>query len=233
MKKRVGTHLMAETICCYIFFSFVVAAAAFAMVWEGIHPGTGTCFGETSVVELLQVGFLLLTIGCASLAGHQEVSWAPLSRLYVGLAGVALIREFDFALDRYIFDGAWQTLALGVVLMTGRVVIVHRRRLMEEIGEVVDRASFGLMVSGFFTVFIFSRLVGQKILWETLMGDGYMRVVKNAVEEGTELLGYALIFIGMMVYLRETLVHQRRVERRSPQQTPLPFHFFFQDRSQH
>ena len=37
--------------------------------------------------------------------------------------------------------------------------------------------------------------MGRGSFWTSVMGENYMRVVKNIVEEGTETLGYTLIFI--------------------------------------
>ena len=41
------------------------------------------------------------------------------------------------------------------------------------------------------------------------MGDGYMGVVKTAVEESTELLGYTLILIGSLEFLRDALMAEK------------------------
>jgi len=46
-------------------------------------------------------------------------------------------------------------------------------------------------------------LFGMNSLWQMLMLDGYNRVVKNMVEEGCELLGYAFCLIAALGYLKD------------------------------
>jgi hypothetical protein len=57
---------------------------------------------------------------------------------------------------------------------------------------------------------VFSRLFGEANFWKLVMQDGYMRVVKNTVEEGIELLCYALMAISAVscqLYLKKTTVN--------------------------
>ena len=56
------------------------------------------------------------------------------------------------------------------------------------------------MMAGFITTFVFSRLFGRSIFWQAVMEEQYFRSVKNAAEEGTELLGYGLMLIGAIEY---------------------------------
>lgn len=37
--------------------------------------------------------------------------------------------------------------------------------------------------------------------WHQVMGDDYIRIVKNIAEEGTEILGYTIIFYTSVNYL--------------------------------
>ena len=233
MNSQTTTKRIVKATLCYSFYATAVGAAALVIVWEGLHPTSASCFGERSIVEILQVVTLLLSICCAFLAGHQNPDYASLPHFFMGAATIAVIREFDFALDRYVFDGAWQILAFSVLARTLYRAWRHRLFFKEEVGRFVGRASFGVMASGFFTVFIFSRLLGQQILWQAIMGEGYMRVVKRAVEEGTELLGYVLICVGTMEYLRETLKTFRAHERVSHTKTRFTSQVFFEEKWRH
>ena len=53
--------------------------------------------------------------------------------------------------------------------------------------------SAGLFLGGCVVTLVFSRLFGRSGFWQAVMGDGYMRVVKNIAEEATEVLGYGLM----------------------------------------
>ena len=47
---------------------------------------------------------------------------------------------------------------------------------------------------------IFSRFFGSGIVWVAIMGDGFMREVKNAVEETTEALAMLIFLASMLEY---------------------------------
>lgn len=87
-----------------------------------------------------------------------------------------------------------------MVFSFGYLVYRYKDNFVHDTVEFIKRPEFGILLCGFLTVFVFSRLFGCRILWESVMGDGYMRCVKNAVEEGVELLGYLFIGIASVEY---------------------------------
>ena len=56
--------------------------------------------------------------------------------------------------------------------------------------------SFIFIFIGLLIVLAYSRLFGMAELWQAVMGDNFNRTVKNVVEEGSELWGYALVTWG-------------------------------------
>lgn len=56
----------------------------------------------------------------------------------------------------------------------------------------IPNPRYGILLSGLLAVLVFSRLFGMQVLWHDITEHGYMRVVKNAVEEGSESFGYML-----------------------------------------
>lgn len=69
-----------------------------------------------------------------------------------------------------------------------------------------------IMTIGLALLLAYSRLIGMGALWQGLLEDGYVRVVKNAVEESAEVLGYALILVASIGYVGSRI---RRLRRRS------------------
>ncbi len=59
---------------------------------------------------------------------------------------------------------------------------------------------YGILLSGLLAVLVFSRLFGMQVLWHAILEHGYMRVVKNAVEEGSESFGYMLCLAASLGY---------------------------------
>lgn len=70
------------------------------------------------------------------------------------------------------------------------------------LADFVTHPGYGMMCAGLLCILVFSRLFGMSVLWQTLMLDGYNRVVKNMVEEGCELLGYGLCLLATLSYMK-------------------------------
>ena len=105
------------------------------------------------------------------------------------------VRESDSLLDAYVFDGAWQTV-VGIIFVCVLVFLWGRFTLIyASLKEYSLQSSFGTFLAGFVIILAFSRLMGRSSFWQAVMGDSYVRLVKNIVEEGIETLGYTLILI--------------------------------------
>ncbi len=87
-----------------------------------------------------------------------------------------------------------------VIIGFGYLVYLYKDNFICDAAEFIKRPEFGMLLAGFLTVFVFSRLFGCKILWESAMADGYMRCIKNMAEESLELLGYLFIAFGAVEY---------------------------------
>jgi len=212
--KRLNPFI--STALRFSFYALFIGTLVLLVTWEAKNHIGKHLFSENSILESLQATLLFLTAASAYLAGHINESDSPLASLLVGIASIAAIREFDFALDRYAFDGAWQTMALIVAAFTFAHGWHHRTALKEAIGRFLGRPSFGVMAAGGLTVLVFSRLLGRQVLWQAVMHEGYMRSVKNAVEESCELLGYSLILFGTLEFLYETCLARKKARHAAP-----------------
>lgn len=75
-----------------------------------------------------------------------------------------------------------------------------RRMYLGRTGGLFKHPSDGMLSAGLLTVLLFARLMGMGTLWHTLLADEFIRTVKNAVEEGTELFGYTLCLLATLSY---------------------------------
>lgn len=64
--------------------------------------------------------------------------------------------------------------------------------------RVANSFAFGLVLIGGLLLHVFSRIYGLPALWQSLMGDNYMRSVSRVSEEGIELMAYGIIFLGIV-----------------------------------
>ncbi|MBM4195487.1 MAG: hypothetical protein FJ197_00110 [Gammaproteobacteria bacterium] len=201
---------MRSTLLRLFLYALWVLLVALATTAEGHLEGTASRYGEASIVEYLQTAFLLAVTGLFAYAARTFEHWRGVCPALALIALVATIREQDSFFDHNVFDGFWQLLALAVLAWLGWFLWRYPGPLAREVREFAASSSAGLLVAGFVTVFVYSRIIGMQTLWRGILGDGYVRVAKNFVEEGTELFGYSLLVVAAV----ETVVQLRA--RRAP-----------------
>ncbi len=168
---------------------------------------------EFSPVEIIQAIVLLACGGLMAWVAWCCPTQRPLAIPFGGLALAFLIRELDYFLDRYVADNFWQV----VIAIVGALVIAytyrHRRRLRIALARLWPSPGLTLMFAGAVILFAFVRLVGHEPLWMSILGDDYRRVIKLAIEEFIELVGYFLWMVGTIEYALQA----RAIAYRPPQ----------------
>jgi hypothetical protein len=155
---------------------------------------------EFSPIEIIQP-IIIATCGLLMLwVAEYCPSQRPIAIPFGGLALAFMICELDFFLDRYLLDNLWQVL-VGVAAAFV-IVYTYRARKRSKIAwaRIWPSPGLALLFAGAVILFSFVRLVGHEPLWMSLLGDDYLRVVKLAVEEFIELMGYFLWLIGTIEY---------------------------------
>lgn len=178
-------------------YILLIAALLQGIYYEALYLPTRRSFSELGFTELCQSMVLAASAGllCAPSARRELPT---VSLLLFALIFASLIREQDFYLDKYVFDGAWQLLVTLVLLPCLSLVLWRRRSFVAEFASYSNSFSFGLFASGFLVTYVFSRLYGRSEMWIAILGEHYQRTFKDAAEEITELLGYSLILIAII-----------------------------------
>lgn len=156
---------------------------------------------ETSLTEAAQELLLLAISGGFFAAARRQAERRSAWMLVGGFFLCMLIREMDFAFDA-LWHGAWVWFALAVALACLVHAARHIAATVRGLAYFVTHPAYGMMCAGLLCILVFSRLFGMSALWQTLMLDGYNRVVKNMVEEGCELLGYGLCLLATLSYMK-------------------------------
>jgi uncharacterized membrane protein YfcA len=178
----------------YILYFFGIALLTAILVrLEVAHPGTlrlqeflsgGDEYGtsEFSAVEIIQ---LLILLTCGALMGwvaRYAQTQRPLAILFGGLALVFMIRELHYFFDQYLIDNLWQVLAgiCGALLIA--YCYRHLKRLNIALARIWPSAGLTLIFAG----------------------AVILRIIKIAVEEFIELIGYLLWLIGTIEYVYQS-----------------------------
>lgn len=167
----------------------VVVRAAEAGLLEAITSEDGA-IEKAHVLLALAAGALLM------LAARRRQDIPTILRLLSLAALFAVIRELDGFFDELWFKGAYKYLNAPIVLAALFIALRHRLDLMAEVKNTGMPVSLVLMFFGFFLVVGYSQVIGQKEFWQAAMGQDYSRLVKNTVEESSELVGFLMMFFG-------------------------------------
>ncbi|OED69767.1 hypothetical protein A143_06375 [Vibrio splendidus ZS-139] len=148
--------------------------------------------GEISVTEMLQQLLLMVTSGSFAYLAREKSEVKHAALLISAFFAVMFIREMDFWFDK-IVHGAWVYPAIFLAGSAIFYAIRNGKRTIDQLALILASPHMNLLVTGLMILLVFSRLFGMGSFWHNVMGDDYVRVVKNIAEEGTELLAYCLI----------------------------------------
>ncbi|HEX7062401.1 MAG TPA: hypothetical protein VF200_10550 [Woeseiaceae bacterium] len=208
----------------YLLYFLGVAVVTGALVemeilWPGslkllvVPPGATLGTSEYSPIEMMQPVILGVCGMLYAWVARHCPSQRPVAFMFGALALAFLIRELDYFLDRWVADNFWQaTLAVAAALII-TYTYRHWRRFRIAWLRVWPSPGIALLFAGACIHFAFVRFVGHEALWVAILGDGYQRVIKLALEEFIELMGYYLWLIGTIEYAYQA----RAIALREPQ----------------
>ncbi len=183
-----------------LVYGMIMVFISQILMWDAAAPAE-VKFSENSYTEWSQQAVLIIMTLLFMAAARQYPAWRSMSILLAGCSAIGLVREYNNFFNVQVFDGAWQLLSVIALIITLVFFYPNRKGLWLNLKAFRGSFSEGVLVMGFITTFVFSRLFGRTTFWETLMEERYFRSVKNAAEEGIELLGYALLLIASIEYL--------------------------------
>ena len=185
-----------------ILYSLVLIGILYITLLDAQQPVLTDRYSEHGPTEYAQEFALLSSVLLLYLSTWLFPKQAVVAYLVGGFLGMAYIREFDSFLDRRVADGAWQVMAYSLAAITAFLVYRLRVTLWKRLNQFIQCRAFGIFITGMMIVFVYSRLVSDKLIWKAVMGEeNYMYVVTRASEEAIELLGYTLVLIGIIEYL--------------------------------
>ncbi len=124
---------------------------------------------------------------------------------------VLCIRENDKWLD-LVWHGFWLYPALLVTALACALAARSPKTILPGIWRIIQDDLSSILATGFFITVGFSRMFGMKPIWREAVGMDEYRVAKHVAEEGTELLGYALMLAWAILFVCN-LVRENRAKR--------------------
>ena len=191
-----------------ILLSLLMVALVEVFKYDSVQGERGNRFYENSLTEILQVFFLFFG---SALSFYSAVRKKLFRAFFVSMGTFLLIcffREFNNFFNNNVFDSAWQILVYSTLLPYVIYAFKHWKQIIKDLTTIATEYGFGIFIAGFIIVFVFSRLYGLHGIWQNLLGEDYIRDIKNISEEAIELLGYSLMLAGVVELVIFTFVNK-------------------------
>ncbi|WP_308561368.1 transporter [uncultured Klebsiella sp.] len=198
----------------YFFLAVILASTVVLGLWLDV------CWlqdklGEVSVTEILQESILAVIVFIHFKLVKDSAHMRECHLLIGGFFLAMLIRELDGLFD-LISHASWVWFALSTSVAIIAYTARNYRQALDDLARYPLMPYYGMMISGLLCILVFSRLFGMHLLWETVLREQYVRVVKNMVEEGAESFGYVLCLTSSIGYY----FYQRKAEHNSYNERP-------------
>ncbi|MDC6119597.1 hypothetical protein [Serratia rubidaea] len=198
MQYRTNLNIIVKKLALFLLYSATLAGLL-GLIFVDVYWLHNFVY-EMSLTELMQEIFLAAIAAGFLVSARRHAEYRAARVLIGGFFLCMLIRELDFAFD-YLHHGAWVWFALLTTVLCLGYAARHAASALHGLAHFFNHPSYGMMCAGLLCILVFSRLFGMHLLWEGLLLDGYDRVVKNMVEEGCELVGYAFCLFATCQYL--------------------------------
>lgn len=201
------TSLRKITLAVVEFFILIILAILpmISVYIDVVFLGNGV--GEISVTEFTQEALLLFAVIIFWYGAWKKPSSRSFLVLVAGFLSSMFIREMDAFLDE-VWHGFWFWPALLMALASiGYARFVSKKTSLKPLLDFINTKPYFLILIGLVVILILSRTFGSgSLLWHDLLPEGNSSLVKTVVQEGLELLGYAFIFYGSLVFLHRDFV---------------------------
>ena len=191
--------LIIRELFKFIFFGMYIAGAVvFVVLITSIDIHALGYIPENSLTERTQETLLAISILLFLYRARQEKATGLY--LVVGLLLCMLIREWDAFFDN-IFHGAWKFIALPSALFF--IYLSLKKGLKaacQHLASFFNTPAYHLLFAGLIIVLVISRIIGMRFMVHIISGPHFSQGIKSFLEEGTELLGYIIIFTSSLSY---------------------------------
>lgn len=171
-------------------FKLVLTGIVFGMIWLDIAV-FDTQLLETSFTEVSQE---IMLFACALLFWFSSANNGQkgFNALVAGFFACLLMRELDGLFDPISHSAwCWPFLLIAITSLTIAFNSQNRQNTLQALAAFTKTPIFGTLSTGL-CVLVFSRVFGMGSLWHLILDEGYARLAKTAVEEGIELMTYAM-----------------------------------------
>lgn len=186
-----------SSLAQYLFLAFILAYPVAMIMLDILWVGNN--IGEHSFTEYSQSLILVLIIATFYYITVKHEDQRPFTYMAIGLFIAMLIREQN-SLFNSMGAHLWESLVAATFIMAIYLTRRNKQPFAPVFSAYLRSRAGQIMALGLILLLIYSRFLGMSIIWKSLLESGYVSTIKNAVEEGTELLAYVIILYAAQVY---------------------------------
>lgn len=198
------TKFVLKEFLRFICYALITLALLLVMIGithiDIVHSGA---IPELSLTEILQEIILFTCTGIFISIAYKHKKqglW-----LVAGFLCCMFIRELDILFDM-IFHGAWKYLAAPCAVFF--IFLAFRKGLtpvIDDLEHFMKKKSYPFLFMALILILIVSRILGSLSLVKliVLYNDNLQYMIKNFMEESSELIGYFILFISSCCYCYE------------------------------
>ncbi|MDT8408942.1 MAG: hypothetical protein RQ741_05030 [Wenzhouxiangellaceae bacterium] len=195
MKKN-ETRASLVRYFAYTLFAFILMKLLGVLLQNGNYAW----LFEHQPIEWLHFSLLLASVIVLWPGrGPGNDRYRVVATVLLSLAAFASLRELDLLLDRLIPVLGWK-IAFVLPVFAIAYATVHRRIFWQAMDRFVSMPAFALFWSGFVIAVPLAQLLGHGPLLQALMGEDYIHMYKQVIEESAELIGYFVILAAAFEY---------------------------------
>lgn len=185
----------------FLVLALAVTLVALIVIYDVCIAGID--FSESTLIEMSQEIILPVCVLLFILLARMKPAMKYTYFLIAGFFACMFFREMDFFFGRLGLP--WIVAVLLVAAISIGQCLRDRKAALAGLAEFSRSEGFPVLITGLAILLFFSRLFGMGYLWKHLLAEGYVRSAKIAAEEGIELLGYAIILVGVLFHFVSVL----------------------------
>lgn len=178
-------------------FTVLAVLVPFIVKFEVVTLGRK--ISEVSLTELSQQLFLLFTVIVFVISAKVLPQQRRFYALVAGFFGCMLLREHDYYFDM-IQHGFWFYPTLALAIGTAFYSFKNTEFFASSAYQFKASKAYIYVIIGLGIILVYSRLFGTGSLWKVVMAADYKHHYKSTIQEGLELFGYAVLFLGSVYH---------------------------------
>ncbi|MGJ0126428.1 hypothetical protein [Pantoea sp. RHCKP32] len=184
--------MIRRTALYYIFLQltlFSIGATCIDVFWMN---DVISSFCLTKLLQTFITGVILFIY---SLNARKKTQMQSLYLLFSSLFLCLFVKRINPMISD---SDIWVWLDTLIIIITVPFLVKNRQHLVRSLHNYMKTSSWGLMLAGIYTIFVFSNFSGLPMLWEFALDNAHQQDAVNLMTEMSALFGYNLLFFSTL-----------------------------------